>query len=86
MRPQRKGRYSFGNDFVFVTDVGQDSDNVLLDDEGNLRFIDPIIGFEQPLCGLLLSVLENDSNINELLAAIYSLSQEERESLDASEL
>ena len=83
---QRKGRYSFGNDFVFVTDVGQDSDNVLLDDEGNLRFIDPIIGFEQPLCGLLLSVLENDSNINELLAAIYSLSQEERESLDASEL
>ena len=43
------GRYTFGNDYVFVTDVGQDGDNVLLDDEGQLRFIDPIIGFKKPL-------------------------------------
>ena len=48
-----EGRYAFGNDFVFVTDVGQDGDNVLLDDEGQLRFIDPIIGFKQPLQDIL---------------------------------
>ena len=71
---QRKGRYSFGNDFVFVTDVGQDGDNVLLDDDDNLRFIDPIIGFEQPLLGLLSSMLESESKVNELLSSIYSLS------------
>ena len=71
---QHKDRYSFGNDFVFVTDVGQDSDNVLLDDDGNLRFIDPIIGFEQPLLVLLSSALESESSVNELLSAIYSLS------------
>lgn len=39
---QPEERYSFGNDFLFVTDVGQDGDNVLLDDDGMLRFIDPI--------------------------------------------
>ncbi|MBR4899345.1 MAG: hypothetical protein IKZ46_00255, partial [Victivallales bacterium] len=38
---QPDGRYAFGNDFLFVTDVGQDGDNVLLDDDGMLRFIDP---------------------------------------------
>lgn len=52
-----EGRYAFGNDFVFVTDVGQDGDNVLLDDEDRLRFIDPIIGFKRPLLDVL-----NDSD------------------------
>ena len=47
LRPE--GRYAFGNEYVFVTDVGQDGDNVLLDDNGQLRFIDPILGFKQPL-------------------------------------
>jgi len=47
------GRYSFGNDLLFVTDVGQDGDNVLLDDEGYLRFVDPLIGFKEPLRKLL---------------------------------
>ena len=44
-----EGRYDFGNEYVKVTDVGQDGDNVLLDDAGLLRFIDPIIGFKPPL-------------------------------------
>ena len=83
---RRNGRYSFGNDFLFVTDVGQDSDNVLLDDDGNLRFIDPIIGFERPLLGLLSSAIESESKVSEILSSIYSLSQEERESLSAIEL
>ena len=51
MSPEQK--YCFGNDMVFVTDVGQDSDNVLLGDDGNLYFIDPIIGFKEKLQLLL---------------------------------
>ena len=70
---QPEGQYSFGSDFLFVTDVGQDGDNVLLDDEGVLRFIDPIIGFKQPLLNLLTSALEDESHINELLFAIYGI-------------
>jgi len=46
---KQEGRYAFGNDHLFVTDVGQDGDNVLVDDDGYLRFIDPIIGFKAPL-------------------------------------
>ena len=42
-------RYCFGNDLLFVTDVGQDSDNVLRGIDGDLYFIDPIIGFRAPL-------------------------------------
>lgn len=56
LRPE--GRYAFANDFVSVTDVGQDGDNVLLDDEDRLRFIDPIIGFKKPLQELLLEADE----------------------------
>lgn len=58
LRPD--GRYSFGNDFVFVTDVGQDGDNVLLDDDNQLRFIDPIIGFKPPLQDLLKDSFADD--------------------------
>ena len=42
-------RYCFGNGLLFVTDVGQDSDNVLRGIDGDLYFIDPIIGFRVPL-------------------------------------
>ena len=43
-----QGRYAFGNDLLFVTDVMASSDNVLLGDNGELYFIDPIIGFLKP--------------------------------------
>ena len=36
-------RYFFGNELLAVTDVSATSDNVLLDNDGNLRFIDPLI-------------------------------------------
>ncbi len=75
---QKEGRYSFGNDFLFVTDVGQDGDNVLLDDEGNLRFIDPIIGFKQPLLNLLISALKDESYIKELFLALYGITKPEQ--------
>ena len=58
------GRYSFGNDFVSVTDVGQDGDNVLLDDDGRLRFIDPIIGFKQPLLDCLAGAFAPDFDVD----------------------
>ena len=41
-------RYFFGNDLLAVTDVSETSDNVLLDDDGNLRFIDPLIRLKKP--------------------------------------
>ncbi|MBQ0033650.1 MAG: hypothetical protein KBT68_12760 [bacterium] len=41
-------RYFFGNDLLAVTDVSSTSDNVLLDDVGNLRFIDPLIRLKKP--------------------------------------
>ena len=80
---QLEGRYSFGNDFLFVTDVGQDGDNVLLDDEGVLRFIDPIIGFKQPLLNLLASALKDESHVNELLLAIYSITEAEQKFIES---
>ena len=80
---QPEGRYSFGNNFLFVTDVGQDGDNVLLDDDGMLRFIDPIIGFKQPLLKLLTSALEDDSHINELLFAIYGITNPEQKFIES---
>lgn len=79
---QPEGRYSFGNDFLFVTDVGQDGDNVLLDDDGMLRFIDPIIGFKKPLLNLLTSALEGGSHINELLFAIYGITKSEQKFIE----
>lgn len=43
-----------------MTDVGQDGDNVLLDDEDRLCFIDPIIGFKRPLQDVLGAPNEHD--------------------------
>ena len=80
---QPEGRYSFANDFLFVTDVGQDGDNVLLDDDGMLRFIDPIIGFKQPLLNLLASALEDESHVNGLLFAIYGITKSEQKFIES---
>ena len=41
-------RYFFGNDLLAVTDVSSTSDNLLFDDNGNLRFIDPLIRLKKP--------------------------------------
>ncbi len=68
-----EGRYEFGNDFLFVTDVGQDGDNVLLDDDNKLRFIDPIIGFKPPLLQKLRNALNSDENVIMLVNDLYGL-------------
>ena len=74
---QPEGRYAFGNDYVFVTDVGQDGDNVLLDDNGQLRFIDPILGFKQPLLQKLSATLVDESEIASLVYKLYGLTDDE---------
>ena len=65
------GRYEFGNEFLFVTDVGQDGDNVLLDDDGALRFIDPIVGFKSLLLPQLKDALASADSISALVNDIY---------------
>jgi len=39
--------YYFGNEYVSITDVSANSDNVLFDSNGKLLFIDPIIKMKQ---------------------------------------
>jgi hypothetical protein len=43
----KEDRYYYGNDYVAVTDVFAEGDNVLADGE-KLYFIDPIIKFKKP--------------------------------------
>jgi hypothetical protein len=45
------GRYSYSNEFVVVTDVS--GDNVLLGNNGEFYFIDPIIGFKKSIADIL---------------------------------
>ena len=45
-------RYYYGNDYVAVTDVSAEGDNVLTDGE-NLYFIDPIIKLKRPAIEVL---------------------------------
>jgi len=75
LRPE--GRYAFANDYVFVTDVGQDGDNVLLDDNGQPRFIDPILGFKQPLLQKLSAALVDESAMSSLVYKLYGLTDDE---------
>jgi len=75
LRPE--GRYAFGNEYVFVTDVGQDGDNVLLDDNGELRFIDPILGFKQPMLQKLSAALVDESEIASLVYTLYGMTDDE---------
>ena len=66
------GRYEFGNEFLLVRDVGQDSDNVLLDDDGFIRFIDPIIGFNSPLVLRIKTALKSDDCVLSLVHDLYT--------------
>lgn len=55
-----KNGYYYENDFIAITDVSAQSDNVLLDDSNNLIFIDPIIKLKKPAN----EVLEHLSNVS----------------------
>ncbi|MBR4267580.1 MAG: hypothetical protein IKQ46_16190 [Bacteroidales bacterium] len=45
---KKQNSYFYGNDYISITDVSADSDNVLVDTNGQLFFIDPIIRFNKP--------------------------------------
>lgn len=44
---KKEGRYFYGNNYVAITDVSENGDNVLYSD-GEFYFIDPIIRFKRP--------------------------------------
>ncbi len=45
---KKENGYYYGNEYFSITDVGADGDNVLVDNNGHLYFIDPIIKFKKP--------------------------------------
>ena len=49
---KKENRYYYANDFIAITDVSANSDNVLFDGQ-QLYFIDPIIKFNQPATNVL---------------------------------
>ena len=49
----KEDRYFYGNDYLAVTDVSSQGDNVLCDEECRLFFIDPIIRLKRPAVEVL---------------------------------
>lgn len=47
-----ENRYYYANEYIAITDVSAESDNVLCDNE-HLYFIDPIIKFKRPAITVL---------------------------------
>lgn len=54
------GRYSYGNDYVSVTDV--EGDNVILGEDGTVYFIDPIIKFKKPVAEIIEKLSKQTSD------------------------
>ncbi len=52
--------YTFGNEFVSVTDV--EGDNVLLGEDGELYFIDPIIRFKKPVDEVIAGLTQDNNS------------------------
>lgn len=46
---QKENSYFYGNEYISLTDVSAEGDNVLIDECGTLFFIDPIIKFKKPV-------------------------------------
>ena len=44
----KEDKYFYGNEYFAISDVSNQSDNVLCDDKGRLYFIDPIIRLKRP--------------------------------------
>ena len=44
----KEDRFFYGDGVVSVTDVGEHGDNVLLGDDGQVYFIDPLIRLHKP--------------------------------------
>ena len=50
---KKEDSYFYGNEYLSVTDISADSDNVLVDKNGIFYFIDPIIRFKKPAIEIL---------------------------------
>lgn len=57
-----KNGYYYENDYIAITDVSAQSDNVLIDDSNNLIFIDPIIKLTRPAKEVLSYLSTNSIN------------------------
>lgn len=55
--------YYFGNEYLSITDVSADSDNVLKDERGELFFIDPIIKLKKPAPQVIDWLLSKESSM-----------------------
>ncbi len=63
----KEDEYSYGNDYVSITDI--DGDNVIIDQNGKLRFIDPLIRFKRPATEIISTYqqyLENLKSDNDM--------------------
>ena len=56
---QAEDHYYYGNEWLAVTDVSDNSDNVVFDNNGELLFIDPIIKFKKPALGVIEHYIKN---------------------------
>lgn len=52
-------RYFFGNEVLAVTDVGEHGDNVLVNDNGEVCFIDPLIRLKKPAREVIAALVGN---------------------------
>jgi len=50
---KKENSYFYGNEYLSVTDISADSDNVLIDKNGIFYFIDPIIRLKKPAVEIL---------------------------------
>lgn len=65
------GRYSYGNDYISVTDV--EGDNVILGEDGTVYFIDPIIKFKKPATEIIEKLSEQTSDIVPLMIGNFKI-------------
>lgn len=72
---QKEGKYWYGNDWLSVTDVDAKSDNVIVDSEGRLHFIDPIIKLKASAKEVLKAM--GGSTTNEAFERGYNAASEE---------
>lgn len=78
---QRETKYSFGNEYVSVTDV--EGDNALLGEDGKVYFIDPIIRFKKPLREILSEYNNQSSQTPEEVVQQAAIDTTEKRKEDA---
>lgn len=80
----KDGRYSFGNDYYSITDIGASSDNVLRDKNGELKFINPIVVFKRPADEVIAHLFANSQHTTHNLQLItWWCSEKDRGQSDA---